>query len=564
MVIAINTGTTDVIVWRALPFRARSRHQPQLARRLARTVAGIAALLVTAGAAHADAAKCAALNGRLIARQAIALPSYYGGSVSLATYMPAKDGVGPFCKVVGQVNPVDPKSHPVLFEVNLPDDWNNKAVQYGGNGVNGVLVTGLNPLPDQPPDIPTPLGRGYITVGTDGGHVAADGFSFMQLKEEFSNHAFGAYKKAHDVAVDLASAYYGKKPARFYFDGHSEGGREAMTMVERYPADYDGVVAGAPIIGWTGLMLAGYNQWLIVHGGGWLSPAKLALVQKASLDACDALDGLKDGVIGRYLACDGKVKLDALRCPDGSDAGDACLSDAQLAFVAAIRSPFPFKAGLANGAMAYPGWLYGGEAQPQGFVPWRISAQKPAADDLGRMINSNGLVRFGIVGKPDYAGPVPWDQAARIQEISALMDMTDPDLSAFRGRGGKLIMKENGADYAQSPQEGFAYYKSVAAKMGQPVVDGFVRLYVNPGVSHIGNGLQADGSAVPDKEDLLGALDAWVESGSAPETLTETSYTRTAPFTPIATRPLCRYPLYPRYSGRGDPKQAASFTCTPN
>jgi feruloyl esterase len=527
-------------------------------------IAAFAAALSAADVALADQPACSNLNGALISPTAFDLPTPYGGQVSLATYVPATDVAPAFCKVVGQVNPVDGHAHPILFEVNLPEVWNNKVVQLGGNGANGTLVTGLGGVPDQPSDMKTPLGRGFATAGTDAGHPGgATIYEFMMQKEEFANHASLAYKKTHDAAVNLATAYYKKKPSRYYYYGTSEGGREAMAMAQQFPKDFDGIVAGVPIIGYTGLYLSDYNQWLIMKDGGFPTAPKLAIMQKASDEACDRLDGLKDGVISRYgRTCDGRVDLSKYRCTDGTDSGPDCLSDKQILFFNTVHSAFKFDVPLVRGATSYPGWFYGGEAQPQGYVGWRIPTAAPTQNDPAVGLNYVGLVRYGIMGDPKYGGPIPWaSKAARIQEISALMDMTDPDLSPFVARGGKLIVKENGSDYAQSAAGGYAYRQAVIDTLGQPTVNNFMRFYVNPGVVHIGIGQQADGSAVPDKVDLLGALDSWVEGGPAPETLTVTSYTRAAPFTPLSSRPLCQYPLYPKYI-KGDPKLAASFACT--
>jgi Tannase and feruloyl esterase len=154
----------------------------------------------------------------------------------------------------------------------------------------------------------------------------------------------------------------------------------------------------------------------------------------------------------------------------------------------------------------------------------------------------------------------PENFAGRIKEISEMFDTTDPDLSAFQARGGKLILKGNGADYQRSVLQEINYYKSVVAKMGQDRVDQFVRFYVTPGVNHPGNGVMRDGKAVPAKVDL-GVLDAWVDMGKVPDTLVQTSQQEQAPFTTIASRPMCRYPLSPRYDGHGDPSQAVAFTC---
>jgi feruloyl esterase len=142
-----------------------------------------------------------------------------------------------------------------------------------------------------------------------------------------------------------------------------------------------------------------------------------------------------------------------------------------------------------------------------------------------------------------------------------MFDTTDPDLSAFQARGGKLILKGNAADYQRNVMQEIDYYKSVVAKMGQNRVDQFLRFYVTPGVNHPGNGVMSDGKAVPAKIDMLGVLDTWVDTGKAPDTLTQVSQQDQAPFKTISSRPMCRYPFSPRYGGEGDPSQAASFAC---
>jgi len=179
-------------------------------------------------------------------------------------------------------------------------------------------------------------------------------------------------------------------------------------------------------------------------------------------------------------------------------------------------------------------------------------------------IYGNGFIRYFIARDPKF-DPFRFNPRAfadRVRQISELMDSTNPDLSAFFARGGKLILKEHGADFAQSPFQGVNYYNSVVAKMGQQRVDQFIRFYVTPGASHGGGGVDASGQAIPHRADLLAVLDDWVQSGKIPDTLTQVSQEATAPFNVISSRPLCRYPLYPRYNGQGDPTRASSFTCT--
>lgn len=179
--------------------------------------------------------------------------------------------------------------------------------------------------------------------------------------------------------------------------------------------------------------------------------------------------------------------------------------------------------------------------------------------------HGNGAARYFIArdAKFDPFTFSPPRFSDRIRQLSEMLDATDPDLSAFLARNGRLILKANGADFALSPFQVINYYKSVVAKMGQSRADQFIRFYVTPGVNHQGNGVLSSGEAVPAKVDLLGKLDSWVESGEAPDTLVQVSQEANAPFAILSSRSMCRYPLYPRYDGRGDPKQATSFTCTP-
>jgi feruloyl esterase len=175
------------------------------------------------------------------------------------------------------------------------------------------------------------------------------------------------------------------------------------------------------------------------------------------------------------------------------------------------------------------------------------------------------MIRYFIAGNPN-ANPMTYSPDAyadRTRYISELFDSMNPDLSAFLARGGKVIIKEHTADYAQSPFAGFEYYRSVVARMGQGTVDQFVRLYVTPGVNHAGVGVSGTtGKPVPHYVDLLGVLDRWADKGTSPaEPLIQTDKTAAPPFTTMASRPMCRYPNFPKYNGTGDPDSANSFTC---
>jgi hypothetical protein len=541
-------------------------------------VTSTAAILMAAAWSPANAAvNCADLANLKIPASEIGLPS--GGATITSAQMatvPA-DPLNPgatrdYCKVLGAVASIDPNAPPVNFEVNLPADWNGKAVQYGGGGSNGVLITGLAPLRDARRDTPVPVARGFATWGTDSGHdnrKLSEPRAFALNDEALVNMAYASYKKTHDVGVRIAAAFYGRAPTKTYFYGGSEGGREALVMAQRFPADFDGIVSVVPVANYTGGNLMRAKLVQLQRDGGWINPAKVTLIHNAVNAACDKLDGLDDGVISAYDKCLSTFDVGTLRCPNGADTGDTCLSDKQIEADRLVHRPYQYPFAMKNGVTAFPGWTYGSELQPGGMIDTITGTEPPqfpiakAQTQSVAWINADGLVRYYFARDPKF-DPFqfsPEKFAGRIKEISEMFDATDPDLSAFQGRGGKLILKGNGADYQRSVLQEIDYYKSVVAKMGQDRADQVVRFYVTPGVNHPGNGVTRDGKAVPAKVDLLDALDAWVDSGKAPDTLMQVSQQEQAPFKTIASRPMCRYPLSPRYDGHGDPSQAASFTC---
>jgi hypothetical protein len=549
--------------------------------------AGVAAACVELAVPVALAqgtAPCAALAGRSIEPALIGLPS---GPARIASAtierLPASRGAAEptviYCKVLGEIAPLDPAAPPIRFEINLPEQWNGKAVQYGGGNFNGLLITGLNAPPDGARlDTPVPVARGYATWGTDSGHdntKLPEIQAFALNAEALENFAFASYKKVRDTAVAIARAHYGAAPQRIYYYGISEGGREGLTMAQRFPVDFDGIVSGVPAINFTGLMAAGLRNGIALMGEGWISPAKVKTLHKAVLDACDKLDGLADGIISRYAACRAAFDPKKLRCPNGRDS-DKCLTDPQIAAVETVHSPYVFPFALANGVTSYRGYNYGGEDQPVSMLAYTTGSTAPAypspADCVtlnprctqGRMwLYGSGFVRYFIAGDPNFDPRKfrPEDFRTRIEHISALMDSTDPDLSRYAARGGKLILKENMADHAISPFNGIAYYNGVVDKIGQTAVDSFMRFYVTPGASHVGAGISSlDGTAIPQGVDLLDAIDGWVDRGVAPGPLIQVAQDPKPPFAVTASRPMCRYPQWPRYMG-GSPEEAASFSC---
>jgi Tannase and feruloyl esterase len=521
-------------------------------------------------------APCPALAGRNIEPALIGLAS---GPARIASATVERLPASPaapeptvaYCKVLGEIAALDSSAPSIRFEVNLPEQWNGKAVQYGGGGFNGVLITGLDPLRDARLDSPVPVARGFATWGTDSGHDNAklpEIQAFALNDEALENFAFAAYKKVRDSSVEIARLYYGGAPRRMYFYGGSEGGREGLTMAQRFPADFDGIVSAVPVINWVGLLAADARNGIALMGPGWLSPAKVKTLHKAVMETCDARDGLTDGIVSRYASCVGAFDPQTLHCAGGRD-DDACLTEAQIAAVEMIRKPYVFPFPLANGITTYPGYNYGGEDQPDGMVAWQTGPKPPVyplpppAEQSRSWFFGAGAARYFFAGDPrlDPRQFRPEDYKSRIERISALMDSTDPDLSRFAARGGRLILKENMSDFAQSPFAGAEYYKSVVAKLGQSTVDRFFYFYVTAGASHAGTGVSSvDGAPLPHGIDLLAEIDDWVDQGIAPHALVQVAQEAKPPFAVTASRPMCHYPQWLRYMG-GPPKDAASFSC---
>ncbi|MBR0756241.1 tannase/feruloyl esterase family alpha/beta hydrolase [Bradyrhizobium jicamae] len=529
-------------------------------------------------------AACSTLAGRVIPAASIGLPSG-DASVASAVIVVANAAATPatpdFCKVLGSIAPIDPAAQLINFEINLPISWNGKALQYGGGGYNGVLITGLAPLRDAAPDDPLPLMRGYATFGTDSGHQAsayapANVAQFGLNDEMLLNYAYASYKKVKDVSVDVIRAFYDQSPSRTYYFGGSEGGREGLTMAQRFPADYDGIVSVVPAIQISMIFQAFVHHEAPQLRGGWVSPAKVGMFAKFVADRCDALDGLADGVINNYLGCPAKIDLQQLRCADGADSGDTCLSDKQIAAIAAVHSPYTLPFPVANGLSTYPKWLYGNEITPDPRSPHMVrwvtgaavptSVVDPETSSIHWLYGAN-FVRF-FVTKDATFDPGAFDPEKfrdRLLQLSELLDSTNPDLSVFFARGGKLIIRSNSGDLALSPLSAINYVDAVTARIGKSTVDQSVRLFISPASTHSGPATSVtDGKLVPTMVDLLDPLDKWVNEGVPPaDALVQTVKETAAPFKLLASRPMCRYPNYPHYAG-GDRLRAESYRCMPS
>ena len=520
---------------------------------------------------------CEGLANQVVDPNEIGVPSGPARVLKAAVASEESDGRStPFCKVEGEILPIDPSASPILFQLNLPIKWNGKAVMPGGGGFNGIMRDGVGPSRDAPHGFPTPLARGYATFGTDSGHqiIGRDDptpAKFALNDEMFQNFAFAAYKKVADVGRVVSRRHYGAPVRRLYYYGGSEGGREGLAMAQRFPADFDGVISVVPVISWTGLMSSYLPMSAPQYAGAVLDQPARELIARSVKAQCDRLDGLNDGVVSNYLGCKAQFRFDSLACRgDGTNNGD-CLSPGQLEIVRSVYEPRPLIPGLANGVTIYPGRLPGGEilfGEADGLKAWvsngnRLDGQLSAANPRGVLYGQN-YVRFVITRDPNFDvtqfDPKQW--ANRIRSVSTMMDTTNPDLSTFWKRGGKLIIRENAADMAQSPMAGFEYFDQVTRKLGARKVNTFMRLYVSPGSGH-GGRAESSMSLKPiaTERDLLDDLDSWVERHVAPaDKLMAVLSNPVHPFTTSATRPLCRYPSYPHYRG-GDVASAMSYAC---
>ena len=535
----------------------------------------------------APLATCASLVGLSVPISAIGLATS-GASVLAASDVTDTDAAGQaraYCKVTGNIWAVDPTASAIRFQVNLPKVWNQRALQFGGGGTNGSVVTGLNPFSQAPADVPTPLARGYVTLGSDSGHDSAGkppfDTSFALKQEELLN--FGQYqvKKTVDVAKWLTQKMYGQKPKYTYFAGGSQGGHEGFDAAQRYAEDYDGVIAHYPAYNVINMWLGAQAQARAIYGNAlgvaspaWMNPAKVAALVAYVKAQCDALDGVADSIISDVRACNSAVTMAtvtaALRCADGTDTGDTCLSDAQLAAVAKIASPVQYSFAFAGGSTTYPRWpiLEGGHflGNHLGKTNTADLAKVPFVADgtAFQLFPAKGGIQ-GFITQNLSADPLAFDPTlwvTRIQQVSSWTDATSVDLSRFSAKGGKLLLTHGTIDDSISPHNTIAYWSKLLAASGQAEVDKFARFFLIPGQGH-GEGIFRHG------HDWLATLEAWVEKSQIPGSLVAKDQNTAAgtSATNGRTRPLCLYGSWPKYTGPASPTQAqandaANFTCT--
>ncbi|WP_248323532.1 MULTISPECIES: tannase/feruloyl esterase family alpha/beta hydrolase [unclassified Caballeronia] len=530
------------------------------------------------------ALSCAQLAGMSVPANAIGLPTT-GATVAAAAVVPAS-GTGvsatpEYCLVSGSIAPVDQTAPKINFQVAMPTQWNSKAMMFGGGGYDGTIPAVTGNVPAGPTTQPAPLARGYAVFASDSGHQAGalgsrDG-SFGTNDEAVANFSGDALKKTRDAAVYLIGKRYAvDKPKRAYFAGGSSGGREALAVVQRWPQDWDGSIVLYPAWNAASLDLQfGRITRALAQPGAYPNQAKRKVLLDAAVSACDALDGVADGLISNVAACNASfdpatatVNGTPLRCANGADTGDTCLSDAQITALKVYATPITFNYQLASGETQYPGFnVWGADlgvvnaspVQPT-VISLALNLLQPASPMPATApyfsVFWDQWIRYFVARDPSVNSLTvdpqsPGAYQARISALTAEQDVNKTDLSAFNAKGGKILMAHGMADALVSTQATEQYYQRLRQTMGASTVSNFVRYYEIPGYGHSTSSIFNAGW------DSLTTLENWVEKGVTPPAQIVADKTGV----PGRTRPLCEYPAFPRYNGSGDVNVASSFTC---
>lgn len=530
------------------------------------------------------ALSCSELAGMTVPASSIGLPTT--GATVTATQVVAAAGTGPaavgeYCKVTADINPLDATAPKIKLQVNLPTHWNNKMLMFGGGGYDGSIPNPAANVPAGPVDQLTPLGRGYATFSSDSGHqanaLASQDGSFGVNDEALKNFSGDALKKTRDVALVLLKARYAVSgPQKAYFAGGSSGGREALSVVQRWPQDWDGSIVFYPAWNAASLDLQfGRIARALAAPGAYPNAAKRKQLYDAAIEACDSLDGVKDGLISNIQACNATfnpatatVRGNPLRCAGGTEGGDSCLSDAQISALNVFNTPITFSYSLASGETQYPGFntwgtdlgipnpgplqptvtfLAFGSAQPANPMPASAPYSSTFWDQWVRYFVTRDLNFNSLTLDPQNPGSFQ----ARISALTGLQDVNKTDLSAFQAKGGKILMAHGIGDALVSTRATEQYYDHLKSTMGAAKVDSFVRYYEIPGYAHLVS------TIFNAAWDSLTTLENWVEKGISPsnQVVSDTAGV------PGRTRPLCDYPSWPRYKGSGDINVSASFSC---
>jgi feruloyl esterase len=462
----------------------------------------------------------------------------------------AATGANPaHCRVRGTI---DTEIH---FELLLPleDAWNGRYVMGGGGGFVGSVQ---NSAQSNLAGTQTALALGYATSGTDTGHQAGgvDASWALDRPDREINFGHRAVHLTAEVSKTIVRLHYGRDIDYNYFIGCSRGGGQAMVESQRYPDDFDGIVAGAPAYNWTAIGAMGIQTAQAIYPNPQdpsdrsLDPAVLQLLSRSVLEACDDLDGLKDGILNDPRGCGFRTE-DLPRCRSGEGGGD-CVTPRQLAAIRVI-----YRGPVVDGRVVYPGYPFGGEAEQAGWATWLGGGQGLPGMPSLHFGFGTGIYKYFVFDDPDwnYASYDFADWELDTRRAAKILNATDTDLTAFEVSGGKIIFFNGWEDPAISALGTIRYYDDLRA--GDAEADEYARLFLMPGVLHCGGG------PGPDQADWLEAIRKWVEEDQAPTRITATKRGRDGSVE--MTRPLCAYPLEARYDGRGDPKREESFSCSP-
>jgi len=461
-----------------------------------------------------------------------------------------------FCRVQGVSKPSADSN--IVFEVWLPQpaNWNAKFLSSGEGGFAGTLNYTRNGLDGGLDEL---VRRGYATASTDTGHVASDTWWAVGHPERAVDYLYRAKHVVTVAAKGVIAAFYGRSPTHSYFSSCSNGGRQGLIEAQRYPDDFDGLVIGAP---WNfqSHSNAGFvwNTQALSAAGAAIPAEKLPTISKAVLKACDANDGLADGVIADPRRCTFDPAVLTCRAEETSD----CLTQPQ---VAALQKIYQGPKNPRSGESVFPGFAMGGEAGWTGLVANRSATGLP-----------NGYFANLVFENRDWdyrTFNFDSDIAKADDKIGRLGNAIATDYSAAIRRGVKIIQYHGWNDQTLQPAYSPDYYDQVAkATGGIAATQNFYRLFMVPGMTHCYGGpgatsFGAVGQQIPPvrdaAHDIQTALENWVEHGTAPAQLTSTKFTddQAATRSVKLTRPLCLYPTVPRYKGTGDPNDAANFAC---
>jgi feruloyl esterase len=446
-----------------------------------------------------------------------------GGSPSIAQF----GGLPGFCRVTATLTPSSDSD--VKVEVWLPTSgWNGKLQSVGNGGWAGVISYGA---------LATALAGGYASASTDTGHTGNGGSFALGHPEKMMDFAYRSVHAMTVVAKEIIAAFYGRGPDISYWNGCSTGGRQGLTEAQRYPSDYNAIIAGAPANNRTHLYAWSVSvaQTVQKDEANYIPPSKYAVIHKAVLDACDTLDGLKDGLIGDPTRCHFDPKVLTCQGNDGASCLTAPQVDTAQRLYSAAKNP-------RTGQEIYPG------LEPGSELGWAIHA---GPQPLSFATDGFKYVTFN---NPD------WDfRSLDLDSGVAFADKVDdgatsamdPNLKEFFGRGGKLLMYHGWSDPNIAPLNSINYYQSVLKAMGGAAADS-IRLFMFPGMGHCGGG---DG---PNTFDAIGTLAQWFEKGQAPSQLLAS---HRANGVVDRTRPICAYPQLAAYKGAGSIDDAANFVC---